>query len=407
MYSKTNNIMGKGNREKKRKTDSLHDNTTMEMQLQLEKLEGELFELRDLVEKTVEEAAVIKETNSRLKEGLDEERAAKRIITNELNEQQQYSRKNHIRIFGVRDSNKKETVAATEDIVINLLKNRLNVNLIPSDIEIAHRVGRFTATSDRAILVRFVNRKAKMDILYHRRQLKGSGVSIAEDLTSYNVRRLTQLKDLDCVAQAWSFDGKLFAKNKDSAIREVKGLDTLSEKLFDQQHSADRRPAPGQHRQPKSTSGIKTPSRRTSPTGSPFQADRGASGKGESSTTSSTSATTSTTSTLTSSAPATTSTTSTATSSTPTTSSTTSAATPVSSSAKTSTSVRTTSTSAAKNSTQQGQSSKDRDISESLNIAEAMILDDSDVEFSIPSASSTPIHTGIQDKLKELAKEKD
>ena len=243
--SLTQKAMGKGQRNKKRKSDGRND-STIEWQLQLEKLEADLFDMRYTLETTVKEVAFLKAENIELKETLAEERGVTRVLTNELNEQQQYSRKNNIRIFGLRDTDPKENAYATEDLVIQMFRNKLKKEILHSDIEIAHRVGRFSSDRDRAIIVRFISRKAKADVIYHRRSLKGSGISIAEDLTTKNVRRLTQLKDLDCVTQSWSYDGKLFAKNSQNAVREVKGLDMLSEKLFENK-PADTRPPRGQH----------------------------------------------------------------------------------------------------------------------------------------------------------------
>ena len=354
--SLTQKAMGKGQRNKKRKSDGRND-STIEWQLQLEKLEADLFDMRYTLETTVKEVAFLKAENNELKETLAEERGATRVLTNELNEQQQYSRKNNIRIFGLRDTDPKENAFATEDIVIQMFRNKLKKEILHSDIEIAHRVGRFSPDRDRAIIVRFISRKAKADVIYHRRSLKGSGISIAEDLTSKNVRRLTQLKDLDCVTQSWSYDGKLFAKNSQNAVREVKGLEILSEKLFENK-PADARPPRGQYNHNRQNA---TQQRR----GQPVRSSVPKSPTTPSLTTAVTAVTTLTTAT------------------------TIAAVTSVTTVAPTSTATTPTTT-VAVNPSQQGQSARGAYASDDDDIAEVMMTSLPVIETSGPSASSTP-----------------
>ena len=53
-----------------------------------------------------------------------------------------------------------------------------------SKIEVAHRSGVKTGSNPRPILVRFVSRAKRDQVLANRRRLKGKGIVIGEDLTS-------------------------------------------------------------------------------------------------------------------------------------------------------------------------------------------------------------------------------
>ena len=60
--SLTQKAMGKGQRNKKRKADGRND-SIIEWQLQLEKLEADLFDMRYTLETTVKEVAFLKSEN--------------------------------------------------------------------------------------------------------------------------------------------------------------------------------------------------------------------------------------------------------------------------------------------------------------------------------------------------------
>ena len=213
----------------------LDDSTPIEIKTQLELLQAEIFDLKGNLEKATADIGKMTKETEVMRQELLQERYTTRTMTYRLNELEQYSRKNNIRIFGLRDNNKTENSYITENRVIELFRNKLNVDISPRDIQVAHRIGKFSPDSDRAIIVQFVNKKAKMVVMANRKALKGSKTVISDDLTIQNMRRLESLKMLSCVAQSWAYNGKLFAKNKNNKVKEVKSNETIDEKLFDTQ----------------------------------------------------------------------------------------------------------------------------------------------------------------------------
>ena len=164
---------------------------------------------------------------------LDREKYFRTVLFARLNDLEQYSRKNNVRVFGIPDKDRGEKAHQSEQLVLNLFKEKLGINWLNHDnIEIAHRTGQYSEKSNRAIIVKFTSRKAKNEIIMKRSQLKGSKVSIAEDLTVENVRRLRELSALDVCAQSWSFGGKLFCKNGNDEKIEVRSNDVISENIF-------------------------------------------------------------------------------------------------------------------------------------------------------------------------------
>ena len=208
------------------------DDTSTEMQLQLCVLEGELFDLKFVVENHQTQIQKLVEENLQLKSELGDERHKSALLASKLNDQEQYSRRNNVRVFGVKDTNPKENAEQSEQKVLTLFNSILERPLQPGDIEIAHRTGRFTDKADRSIIVKLISRKAKIALIRNRKKLKGKKQSIAEDLTTQNVRLLQKAKELACVVQTWSTEGRLFAKSATDKVKVIDSNTLLNEQLF-------------------------------------------------------------------------------------------------------------------------------------------------------------------------------
>ncbi|XP_076449959.1 flavin-containing monooxygenase 1-like [Babylonia areolata] len=100
----------------------------------------------------------------------------------------------------------------------DLFTSKLGVAVTEADIEAAHRTGSRTPqhTRPRPMIVRFLSRRKKDEVLANRRKLKGNPqkISIAEDLTSLNFKLLKEAKEHSATLDAWSSRGKIFAKIK-------------------------------------------------------------------------------------------------------------------------------------------------------------------------------------------------
>lgn len=90
------------------------------------------------------------------------------------------ARRSNLLFFGVAD-NTNETWAQSESSVINLCSTNLQIDVVPRDIERAHRLGKFVAGKNRPIIVKFSHFKVKDAILSSAKFLKGTDFSISED----------------------------------------------------------------------------------------------------------------------------------------------------------------------------------------------------------------------------------
>ena len=140
----------------------------------------------------------------------------KQKLTNSINNMEQYTRRNSIRVFGVKE----EEGESTNEITKDLCRKHLGITLSDSDIDRSHRVGPAKDDGKRAIIIKFARHDTKHQVMKARRKLKGTTVVIKQDLTKDNNNILKAAVDSDKISKAWSWDGRIFAVKN--------GTDTVS-----------------------------------------------------------------------------------------------------------------------------------------------------------------------------------
>ena len=128
-----------------------------------------------------------------------------------LNDLEQYTRRNNIRIYGLNDRDKDESAQETTYAVLNFLREKLEIGLKPGDIDIAHRIGRFQSNWNRIVICCFVSRTQRNEVMKKRSALKGTQFVIKEDLTRRNAKLLEKTSELENVQSVWSDQGKIIA----------------------------------------------------------------------------------------------------------------------------------------------------------------------------------------------------
>jgi hypothetical protein len=133
----------------------------------------------------------------------------------------QYQRRNNLRLFGVPE-------AAGEDVtkvVTSLLSDKLEVSVTADMIDRCHRVGRRPLASGsaadsrpRAILVKYVSYQTKLRVLSARGRLKGTGVSVREDLTQKRAVLHKQMVEKYGLRNVWTRDGRIFWRDADTVF---------------------------------------------------------------------------------------------------------------------------------------------------------------------------------------------
>ncbi|KAH9368948.1 hypothetical protein HPB48_001016 [Haemaphysalis longicornis] len=101
-------------------------------------------------------------------------------LVSRMDDSDDRARRSNLLFFGVTDSFN-ETWAQSESSVINVCSTNLQIEVAPTDIERAHRLGKFVAGKNRPIIVKFSHFKVKNAILSNAKNLKDTDFSISED----------------------------------------------------------------------------------------------------------------------------------------------------------------------------------------------------------------------------------
>lgn len=125
------------------------------------------------------------------------------------NATEQWTRKSAVRVFGIPQSNPREDC---RQLVHDVVTDKLKLDLDPHAVEVAHRVGKPRDGKPAPIIAKFARRDVRDLVLRARKALKGTRISIKEDLTKDNQKLLHDLSTHEEISAAWSWNGKIFGK---------------------------------------------------------------------------------------------------------------------------------------------------------------------------------------------------
>ena len=190
-----------------------------------------------------------------------------RNVTSQLNDLEQYSRRMCVNISGIPETTNEDA----KQLVLDL-SGITGAQLEPTDVDVAHRIGRPRPGKTRTIIARF-STLAKRQAFYNaRRELREAEVRaraapgsrltgevlqktyISDNLTQHNellMYQARQLRKKEKLFAVWSDQGKLKLKEKKGASTKIfKSVDDLR-KLCGKDPVLDEPPAAG--RQPESS----------------------------------------------------------------------------------------------------------------------------------------------------------
>ena len=189
----------------------------------IETLQGDVLDLQSKLDKKDEQ---IKKLNREV----DDHKTSINKLERDLDTMEQYSRRTCIRIFGIQEIRGENTDVLSADVITSKLEVPLDIR---KDIDRSHRTGpaREPSTSSssaskqerpRPIIVKLTSYRKRAEILANRKKLKGTGVTIAEDLTKKNLDLLKKTRKSPKVEAAWTSDGRVIALVPASNGTEIK-----------------------------------------------------------------------------------------------------------------------------------------------------------------------------------------
>ena len=173
---------------------------------------------------TVAMAETIEAALTPLKNRIFELETQLREVQEKCNDNEQYSRRYSVRIYGV------EFVADVNDdgedcvkTVMDFCRDQLEVEIDQAEIDRAHRIGPPKESGPRALIVKFKDYATKSKVMKSKKKLKGKNVFVNEDLTWRNQQFLKHVRQV-CKNQGYVFtaDGYIFVKRREGESAPVR-----------------------------------------------------------------------------------------------------------------------------------------------------------------------------------------
>ena len=160
--------------------------------------------LKSFIETSVEQACamIVEKMLTPLRNEIRDLKSELAIVRRKCNENEQYSRRANIRM----DCMKK---------ILAFLNEQLGLTFKESDIDRVHRVGRPRMNATRAMIVKFMACRSKVQVLKIKKmKIAGKKIYINEDLTYCNLRHLQQAREEHKDCPVWTIDGKVFFRTE-------------------------------------------------------------------------------------------------------------------------------------------------------------------------------------------------
>ena len=170
------------------------------------------------------EASIAAE-NERLSKEVGHLRSALQSQAFELDRLAQYSRRENVRLHGIPETADENT----NDVVIALASD-MGVHIDEHDICISHRLQKPRSMQERPIIVRFVRRDTKIDMMRKKKTLRTidryRNTFVNDDLTPLRSKMLRALKHDEEVKRVWTIDGSFHCIVMEGNVEVKKRLDS-------------------------------------------------------------------------------------------------------------------------------------------------------------------------------------
>lgn len=166
----------------KQMTDRMNqlENKATELTVSLEFSQREIDDLKSSKKECEKE---LKDANVKIENllvQLDSTNEKVKQLHDKVNYQEDYSRRNNIRIYGIEEQGSSETWEQTAAAVTSLLEQKME--LPGMELERAHRVGERRDGKPRPIIARFSRYREREAVMRNVKKLKGTNIYVNEDL---------------------------------------------------------------------------------------------------------------------------------------------------------------------------------------------------------------------------------
>lgn len=134
----------------------------------------------------------------------------KKDVCDNIDEMEQYSRRNCLLLHGVRENSNEDT----DDIVVKTISENLDIDIQKEDLDRTHRIGKGNRADGKArpIIIKFARYNVRRNVYSNKKKLKGKSLLITESLTKARVTLLKQAQTRYGVENVWTSDGRILHK---------------------------------------------------------------------------------------------------------------------------------------------------------------------------------------------------
>ena len=128
----------------------------------------------------------------------------------EIDDLEQYSRRNCLLLHGVVETN----AECTDDIIIKTCAEELGIDVKQEDLDRSHRLGKVKRNDNKPppIIVKFAHYAVRNKVFSNKKKLKGKKLLITESLTVYRMKLLDEARQKYGVRNVWTYDGRVMYK---------------------------------------------------------------------------------------------------------------------------------------------------------------------------------------------------
>lgn len=191
-----------------------------------EKIEGLQFENCELKEKYNNLLKSVESEKLKTNDKISETQKLAQDAMRKANYNEQYSRKNNIKIMGI--SGEKEPIQELENKVLNALEQQ-GIRVDSSEILAIHRIP--SKVSPKPVLIKLTNNEVKTRVMRHRKNMKAAGHRLVDDVTQLNTGLINRLNNHQDIDKAWYFNGSVFATNRSNQRFKFDLFDSVAEIL--------------------------------------------------------------------------------------------------------------------------------------------------------------------------------
>ena len=150
-------------------------------------------------------------------------------LDSRLENQEQYSRRTSLRFHNIKipvdESGNIIHPVNTDDIIVKLCNEKLDVSISKDDIGRSHVIGK-VKNGRSQVIVRFISYRKREMVYSAKRKLKGDPhkIFITENLTNYRtniVKALAELKFTGHIYTYWTSDGRIYVKQFNNSRKVV------------------------------------------------------------------------------------------------------------------------------------------------------------------------------------------